>query len=138
VSYLIDTNIISEIRKGDRRDPHVSAWYASIGDEDLFLSTLVLGEIRKGVELARSRDPSKAAALERWLRQVATAFDGRVLGIDNAVSDQWGRMCAIRPIPVIDGLLAATAVIHGLTLVTRNDRDIAGLGAVVLNPFQSG
>jgi len=138
MSYLIDTNIISEIRKGDRRDAHVSAWYASIGDEDLFLSTLVLGEIRKGVELARSRDPSKAAALERWLRQVATAFDGRVLGIDNAVSDQWGRMCAIRPIPVIDGLLAATAVIHGLTLVTRNDRDIAGLGAVVLNPFQSG
>jgi predicted nucleic acid-binding protein len=92
VSYLIDTNIISEIRKGERCDPNVSAWYASIADEDLFLSTLVLGEIRKGVELARSRDPDKAAALERWLRQVETAFDGRVLGIDNAVSDQWGRM----------------------------------------------
>jgi predicted nucleic acid-binding protein len=135
VSYLIDTNIISEIRKGERCDPNVSAWYASIADEDLFLSTLVLGEIRKGVELARSRDPDKAAALERWLRQVETAFDGRVLGIDNAVSDQWGRMCAIRPIPVIDGLLAATAVINGLTLVSRNDRDIVGLGAIVLNPF---
>jgi len=138
VNYLIDTNIISEIRKGVRCDPHVSAWYASLADEDLFLSTLVLGEIRKGVELARPRDPDKAAALERWLRQVETAFDGRVLGIDKAVSDQWGRMCAIRPIPVIGGLLAATAVINGLTLVTRNDRDIAGLGAVVLNPFQSG
>ena len=138
MNYLIDTNIISEIRKGVRCDPHVSAWYASLADEDLFLSTLVLGEIRKGVELARPRDPDKAAALERWLRQVETAFDGRVLGIDKAVSDQWGRMCAIRPIPVIGGLLAATAVINGLTLVTRNDRDIAGLGAVVLNPFQSG
>ena len=138
MNYLIDTNIISEIRKGERCDPNVSAWYASVADEDLFLSTLVLGEIRKGVELARPRDPDKAAALERWLRQVETAFDDRVLGIDNAVSDQWGRMCAIRPIPVIDGLLAATAVINGLTLVTRNDRDIAGLGAVVLNPFQSG
>jgi predicted nucleic acid-binding protein len=138
MSYLIDTNIISEVRKGDRCDPHVSAWYASIGDDDLFLSTLVLGEIRKRIELARSRDPDKAVALERWLRQVAAAFDGRVLGIDNAISDQWGRMSAIRPIPVIDGLLAATAVTHGLTLVTRNDRDIAGLGAVVLNPFQSG
>jgi predicted nucleic acid-binding protein len=60
-----------------------------------------------------------------------------VLGIDNAVSDQWGRMSAIRPIPVIDGLLAATAVTHGLTLVTRNDRDVAGLGATVLNPFRN-
>lgn len=138
MNYLIDTNIISEIRKGERCDPNVSAWYASIADEELFLSTLVLGEIRKGVELARSRDPDKAAALERWLGQVESAFDGRVLGIDNAVCDQWGRMCAIRPIPVIDGLLAATAVTNDLTLVTRNDRDIVGLGAVVLNPFRTG
>ena len=137
MTYLIDTNIISEVRKGDRCDPLVSAWYASIADEDLFLSTLVLGEIRKGAELARARDPDKAAAVERWLRQVETAFAGRVLGIDNAVSDQWGRMCAIRPIPVIDGLLAATAVTNGLTLVTRNERDIAGLGATVLNPFRA-
>jgi len=137
VTYLIDTNIISEIRKGDRRDPRVSAWYASIDDEDLFLSTLVLGEIRKGVELARPKDPGKAAALERWLRQVETAFAGRILGIDNAVADQWGRMSAIRPIPVIDGLLAATAVVNSLTLVTRNDRHIAGLGAAVLNPFRT-
>jgi hypothetical protein len=138
VSYLIDTNIISEVRKGERCDPHVSAWYAGVADEEIFLSTLVLGEIRKGVELARPRDPDQAAALERWLRQVEAAFDGRVLGIDNAVSDQWGRMSAIRPIPVIDGLLAATAAINGLTLVTRNDRDIAGLGAAVLNPFRIG
>ena len=83
-------------------------------------------------------DPDKAAALENWLRQVEAGFDGRVLGIDNAVSDQWGRMSAIRPIPVIDGLLAATAVTNGLTLVTRNDRDIAGLGARLLNPFRIG
>ncbi|WP_291865244.1 type II toxin-antitoxin system VapC family toxin [Bradyrhizobium sp.] len=136
MSFLIDTNIISEVRKGERCDPYVSAWYASIADEDLFLSTLVLGELRKGVELARPRDPDKAAALERWLRQVEAGFDGRVLGIDNAVSDQWGRMSAIRPIPVIDGLLAATAVTNGLTLVTRKDRDIAGLGAMLLNPFR--
>jgi predicted nucleic acid-binding protein len=74
--------------------------------------------------------------LERWLREVETAFDGRVLGIDNAISDQWGRMSAIRPVPVIDGLLAATASVNGLTLVTRNDRDVAGLGATVLNPFE--
>jgi predicted nucleic acid-binding protein len=138
VSYLIDTNIISEVRKGNRCDPRVAAWYASIADEELFLSTLVLGEIRKGVELARPRDPGKAAALERWLGQVEAVFDGRVLGIDNAVSDQWGRTSAIRSIPVIDGLLAATAMTNGLTLVTRNDRDIAGVGAMVLNPFRGG
>jgi predicted nucleic acid-binding protein len=138
VSYLIDTNIISEVRKGDRCDPNVSAWYASIAEDDLFLSSLVLGEIRKGVEIARSRDPAQASALERWLRQVETAFGTRVLGVDNAVSDQWGRMSAIRPIPVVDGLLAATAAVNGLTLVTRNERDIAGLGATVLNPFRTG
>jgi hypothetical protein len=136
MSYLIDTNIISEVRKGARCDPHVSAWYASIADEEIFLSTLVLGEIRKGIELARARDAGKAAVLERWLRDVEAAFDGRVLGIDNAVSDQWGRMSAIRPVPVIDGLLAATALTAGLTLATRNDRDFAGLGVAVLNPFK--
>jgi toxin FitB len=137
VSYLIDTNVISEVRKGKRCDKHVSAWYASIADDDLFLSTLVLGELRKGVELARPRDAAKAVALERWLQEVETTFDGRVLGIDNAVSDQWGRMCAVRPVPVIDGLLAATALVNGLTLATRNDRDVAGLGATVLNPFKN-
>jgi predicted nucleic acid-binding protein len=138
MSYLLDTNVISEVRKGERCDPQVSGWYASIADEDLFLSTLVLGEIRRGIELTRSRDPDKASALERWLRQVEAAFGSRVLGIDNAVADRWGRMSAIRPIPVIDGLLAATAAANDLTLVTRNDRDIAGLGAVVLNPFRIG
>ena len=126
MSYLLDTNIISEVRKGERCDPKVSAWYASIADDDLFLSTLVLGEIRKGVELARRRDPEKAAVLERWLGQVEAAFGTRVLAVDNAVADQWGRMSAVRPIPVIDGLLAATAVINRLTLVTRNDRQITG------------
>jgi predicted nucleic acid-binding protein len=136
MSYLLDTNIISEVRKGERCDPRVSAWYASIADEDIFLSTLVLGEIRKGVELARRRDPSKAAGLERWLGQVETAFGTRVLKVDNAVADQWGRMSAVRPIPVIDGLLAATAVVNRLTLVTRNDRQVAGLGAAILNPFE--
>jgi predicted nucleic acid-binding protein len=136
VKYLIDTNVISEVRKGARCDVHVSTWYASIADEDIFLSSLVLGEIRKGVELARLRDPTKAAALERWMRDIEAAFIGRVLGIDNAVADQWGRISAIRPVPVIDGLLAATALTHGLTLVTRNDGDVAGLGANVLNPFK--
>lgn len=135
MSYLIDTNIISEMRKGERCNPQVSAWYETIADEDLFLSTLVLGEIRKGVEMARGRDAEKASALERWLGQVRTGFAERVLGVDAAVADQWGRISGIRKIPVIDGLLAATAMVNGLTLVTRNERDVAGLGAAVLNPF---
>lgn len=137
MTYLIDTNIISEVRKGPRCDPNVAAWYAAIEDADLYLSPLVLGEVRKGIESARTRDPLKAAALERWLGEVERAFEGRILGIDTPVADQWGRMSAIRSVPVVDGLLAATALVHGLTLVTRNDRDVAGLGAEVLNPFVS-
>lgn len=136
MSYLLDTNIISEVRKGERCDPKVSAWYASVADDDLFLSTLVLGEIRKGIELARRRDPAKAAVLERWIELVETAFGPRVLTVDNAVADQWGRMSAVRPVPVVDGLLAATAMVNRMTLVTRNDREIIGLGATVLNPFE--
>jgi predicted nucleic acid-binding protein len=136
MSYLIDTNIISEVRKGTGCDARVAGWYESVADDELFLSTLVLGEIRKGVELARPRDSGKAVALERWLWEVEAAFTGRVLIIDEAVSDLWGRMSAIRQIPAIDGLLAATALTNGLTLVTRNDRDVAGLGATVFNPFK--
>ena len=137
MSFLIDTNIISEVRKGSRCDANVASWYASIEDGDLYLSTLVLGEIRKGLELARPRDSAKAQVLERWLIEVTSAFDGRVFGIDNAIADAWGRMSAIRPIPVIDGLMAATAKVHDLTLVTRNEADVANLGARILNPFCS-
>lgn len=136
MSYLIDTNIISEVRKGARCDRRVAAWYAAIADEELFLSALVLGEIRKGIELVRARDPVKAAALEGWLAQVEAAFGSRVLPIDTGVADRWGRMSAARSTPVVDGLMAATAMINDLTLVTRNDRDVVGLGAKVLNPFR--
>jgi predicted nucleic acid-binding protein len=135
VKYLVDTNVISEIRKGTRCNPGVSVWYATVVDEDLCLSVLVLGEIRKGVELLRSRDPQQAQVLEAWLDTVAEAFGERALPIEAAVAEEWGRLNAVRPIPVIDGLLAATAKVHSLTLVTRNEADVAGLGAAVLNPF---
>jgi toxin FitB len=135
VNYLIDTNVISELRKGARCDVNVTAWYASIADADLYLSVLVLGEIRRGIELARPRDPAKATTLEGWLSAVGEAFSERILPIDRSVADAWGSMAATRPIPTIDGLLAATAKVHRMTLVTRNETHVAGLGAKVLNPF---
>lgn len=135
MSFLIDTNVISELRKGDRCDPSVAAWWQSVDEGDLFLSPLVLGEIRKGVELARVRDPKKAEVLERWLLEILEGFSDRLLPVDGRVADEWGRMNAIRPVSVIDALLAATAKVNGLTLVTRNEADVAGLGTEILNPF---
>jgi predicted nucleic acid-binding protein len=136
VNYLIDTNIISEVRKGERCDPNVASWYEKIEDASLYLSVLVIGEIRKGIERVRPKDNAKANAIENWLVAVYRAFDERILPIDRAVANEWGRLNANRPLPVIDGLLAATAKIHRMTLVTRNTADIADLGVHILNPFE--
>ena len=137
MTFLIDTNIISEVRKGDRGDPAVAAWWNGVSGGDLWLSSLVLGEIRKGVELARRRDPRRAEALEVWLTDLMSRFGDRVLPVDTAVAEQWGRMNAVRPLPVIDALLAATAKANDLTLVTRNVADVAELDVDVLNPFEA-
>lgn len=136
MSFLIDTNIISEVRKGERCDPAVAAWWSGVAEDELWLSALVLGEIRKGVELARRRGARKADALEAWLGEVIAGFGDRVLPVDTAAAEEWGRMNAVRPVPVIDALLAATAKANGLTLVTRNGADVAGLDVDVLNPFE--
>jgi len=135
LSFLIDTNIISEVRKGARCNPGVAKWWAEVAEGDIWLSTLILGEIRKGVELARRRDPEKASVLEAWLGEVVSGFGDRVLPVDVATAEEWGRMSAMRPVPVIDALLAATAKTNGLMLVTRNEADVVGLGVDVLNPF---
>jgi predicted nucleic acid-binding protein len=137
VTWLVDTNIISEVRKGRRCHPAVAAWWAGVDDGDLFLSVLVLGEIRRGVEALRPRDPAQAAAIDAWLSGLTTAFGARILGIDARVAERWGRIAALRSVPVIDALMAATAGVHGLTLVTRNQRDVEGLGVRVLDPFVS-
>jgi len=134
--FLLDTNIISEVRKGERCDRRVADWYASIEDSDLFLSVLVLGEIRRGVELARRNDSAKADTLGKWLQLVQESFGPRILSVDAPVADEWGRMSATRPLAVIDGLLAATAKVHGLTLATRNEENVRGLGAGIVNPFK--
>ena len=137
MNYLIDTNIISEVRKGERCDGHVAAWFASIDDEDIYLSVLVAGEIRKGIERVRRTDPAQARALEKWLSTLMQSYGERILPIDQMVADEWGSMSAIRPVPTVDTLLAATAKIHRMTLTARNVADVAGLGADVLNPFES-
>ena len=135
MNYLIDTNVISEIRKGARGNPNVERWYSGAVSNSLYLSVLVLGEIRKGVEKVRSRDPAQARALEQRLDQINEEFSDRILPIDLPVVDEWGRMNAIRPLSVIDSLLAATAKVHAMTLVTRKVLDMANVGVRVLNPF---
>lgn len=136
MNYLLDTNIISEVRKSAKCDPNVAAWYDSIDDADVFLSVLVLGEIRKGIERARPNDPAQARALEKWLTTVAESFTERILTVDQAVADEWGRMGVKRPVSTVDALLAATAKVHGMTLATRNVSDVADLGADFVNPFE--
>ena len=137
VKYLLDTNIISEIRKGPRCHPNVAAWYSNIEEESLYLSVLVLGEIRKGIEGLRDRDAGKANVLDLWLEQLQTSFQSQILPVDTAISQEWGRLSSLHTVPVIDGLLAATATAHRLVLVTRNTRDFADLGIQLLNPFET-
>jgi len=136
VSYLIDTDVLSELRKGPRGNENVRVWISSVADEEMYLSVLVVGEIRRGIDVIRRRDARKAAALEHWLRRLIVDHGERLLPIDVAIADEWGRLSAARSSPVSDTLLAATARVHGLTLATRNVRDIAWTGVSFVNPFE--
>jgi toxin FitB len=135
LSYLLDTNVISELRKGERADAKVIAWFAGVAEEEIFLSVLTMGEIRRGIESVRRRDPDSAAALDRWLNLLSEAHGDRVVPIDRAIAEEWGRMNVPDPLPVVDSLLAATARVLGLTLVTRNVADVKGTGVELLDPF---
>lgn len=137
MSYLVDTNVVSELRKGRRCDPRVASWFAEVSSEEIYLSTLVLGEIRKGIENIRRRDESSAEALEAWYRELVNAHADRILPIDQAVAEKWGRFNVPDPLPVVDSLLAATAAVHGLTLVTRNLRHVKRSGVDCLDPFST-
>jgi predicted nucleic acid-binding protein len=134
--YLIDTNVISEVGKGRRCDRQVAEWYRGVSDDDLFLSVLVVGEIRQGIERLRARNPRRAQTLEKWLEELLESFGDRVLPVDAKVAQNWGRLNARSSFPVVDSLLAATAEAHGLILVTRNLKDIERSGVRCFNPFE--
>jgi len=135
LSYLLDTNVISELRKGDRADATVVAWFDAIADEEIFLSVLTIAEIRQGVERIRRRDPVAGTNLDSWLGRVVDAHRDRLVPVDRLVAEEWGRMNAPDPLPVVDGLLAATARVIGHTLATRNVADFARAGVDLVDPF---
>lgn len=136
MSYLVDTNVLSELR---RKQPaaQVVAWFAERPRQALYLSVLTLGEIRKGIE--RLGDGPRQQQLLDWLEvELPNYFLGRVLAVDTHTADRWGRLLgsARRPLPAVDSLLAATALQHDLTLVTRNTADFFGLGVRLINPWE--
>jgi predicted nucleic acid-binding protein len=133
VKFLLDTNVISEIRKRDRAHPNVVRWVARTAVEEIGTSVLVLAEIRRGIELKRRNDPQQAKSLDRWFSQMRMRLGERVLPVDEPVAEAWALLGI--PNPLIDGLLAATAKVHGLTLVTRNVADMTVAGVLVLDPF---
>jgi predicted nucleic acid-binding protein len=133
--FLLDTNVLSELRKGLRCDPGVSRWAAATAGERHFVSVLTMGEIRKGIEILRRKAPDQCPAFERWLVRIESDYDREILPITPSVADRWGRLAAERSLPVIDGLLAATALEFRLKLVTRNAVAFSGTGVEVVNPF---
>ena len=135
MSYLLDTNVLSELRR-KTPNPAVSAWFATRPATSLFLSVLTLGELRKGIDGVK--DAARRLALSDWLQtEMSVFFMGRVLSIDEQVADRWGQLVAAarRPLPAVDSLLAATALVHGLSMVTRNAKDFEGQGLEVINPW---
>jgi predicted nucleic acid-binding protein len=134
VRYLLDTNVLSEVRR-PRGDAGVKRWISSVPAEDLYLSVLTLGEIRRGTGLLSRRDQTQADVYEAWLITVLRDYADRVLPVNAATAEEWGRMNVPDPISIVDGLMAATAKVRNMTFVTRNTADVARTGVRLLNPF---
>ena len=136
MKYLLDTNVLSEACR-PRGDEKVKRWISSAPAADLYLSVLVVREIRRGIERLKRRDPEGAEVYEAWLGTVLHDYADRILPIDAEIAEEWGRMSVPDPVPVVDGLMAATAKVKGMTFVTRNTADVRRTGVELLNPFGS-
>jgi len=134
MTYLLDTNVVSELRKR-APDQGVVTWYDSVPSAELFLSVLTIGEIQLGIERLRRKDGAQADLLDRWLHGLRSGYLDRIVGVDVSVAEEWARLSVPDPLPVIDGLIAASAKVRGWTLVTRNTADLARTGVAVLSPF---
>ena len=135
MNLLIDTNVISELKRGRNADAAVAAWFGGIPPERLFTSVIVLGEIRRGIELIARRDKPQAAFLERWYMDMRTRLEDRVLAVDEAVVTIWSKISVPDMLPAYDGLIAATALAHGMAIVTRNALDYRHIGVEVIDPW---
>ena len=134
--YLIDTNVISESRKGKKTNPGVQAFWKSVDSAALYFSVQTIGELRCGIErLANRGDATQAKNLERWLNLLITEYDDRILAFDEDCAQVWGKLMALQYQNAIDKQIASIALIHGLTVVTRNVKDFASTGVATLNPF---
>jgi predicted nucleic acid-binding protein len=136
MAFLLDTNVVSELRKKRRNDPKVQAWLSSVSSDDLFTSVIVIGEIRRGIEKVRPADPVFASQLELWLHTFQSDYQDRILSITEEIAEFWGTLCPNDPLPEPDGLIAATALHHGMALVTRNVEHVHRSGVQLLNPWQ--
>lgn len=137
MTYLLDTDVVAELRKPDP-DPHVLAWYSTVTSAEIFISALTIGEIRLGIERLRRIDTGLADLLEQWVRGLHAGYGDHIIDVDAAAAEEWGRLSVPDPLPVIDGLLAASAKIRGWTLVTRNTAHVVRSGVALLNPFEPG
>ena len=134
---LLDTNILSELRRGSRCDIRVREWAHATRSDQHCISVLSIGEIRRGIEILRRKSPDQCHAFESWLEVLQTEYVANLLPVTESICEKWGRMSAEQTLPVIDGLLAATAQVHGLTIATRNIADFQNSGASLVNPFES-
>lgn len=134
MNFLLDTNVISEVRKREP-DPQVSTWLAQLRTEQISLSVLTIGELRRGISMLARKAPARARALGDWVSQLEQTYQDRILPVTAKVATRWGAINSARTFPAVDSLLAATAIEHGLTVATRNEKDFAETGVSVFNPF---